>query len=801
MRKFTVLIVGMALLFSFVAGCSGNKENVYPGGTYTMDDFEVVNVGTANVALGKLVLSNSSSYAGVYNSAYAVDGEKNNKGFGSGDLPYAEEADSYFTVDLDKAYNISEVKLYPVAGDESAFPSKMNVLVSSDGKNFTKKDDYSGKNASSDGISFKVDADNVRYVKVEVKAFGSGMPTAAGTAYYSIGEIEVLGVIDNTENLTLSKPALWMDVGAEEALSATYKVDSVKGDKIEWSSSDEGIVIVSESGVVTANAPGNAVIYAFDGKNKTECPVKVKNNEPSFTIGVYYNANHGNVTEETIQWLKDFGLDYIEIDHGYDVNGNNVNDWLIRKAAKLGVGTVMSDSMRYTVINDTDEAIIENYSKYKNREGFMGFMIWDEPIDVAPYGRVTRILSQLDFDAIVNVNLSPEDPGKFDEKVYEYMSAVGASGFKYLTYDQYPYTAVGKDFATNVFYSLDSMRKAGLAYNTDTGCYIQAFESGITRASSKNEQLYQMSVSMAYGMKNFKWFTWFTPVKYFTDAVLDINSGKGVMFDGGVIVNGKIHALSPYLANTDAVNVYHLDMTSLADKMPEDFALGFDKAKAIVTVFKDRDTGRETIGIVNKNFNVEEDTVITVNVEALNTDELYIIDSDGNRAKAEIKNGSIELTFAPGDIKLIELPEGASVLSEKEDKTNLALNAGVWASSSVLEGTSSYNVAAFKLVDGNVRRGYWKPAANDSVKTVTLILDGKQDISSLRIYKSGNGNEGTFPTSVKVSFDGTQVDEGELELKDDTFAVIKISGEAEYVTFDFSASSGQIEIGEIEIYG
>lgn len=154
-----------------------------------------------------------------------------------------------------------------------------------------------------------------------------------------------------------------------------------------------------------------------------------------------------------------------------------MKSWLVNKLAGYGIGSVIPDSMRYTITEEQDETIIERYSAYKNQEGFVGFMIWDEPITVAPYGRPARLLSQLGFDAIVNVNLSPEDPGKFDEKIYDYMSAVNMEGLKYLTYDQYPYAAGRKDFAPNVYYSLDALRKAGLAYNSDTGCYLQAFES------------------------------------------------------------------------------------------------------------------------------------------------------------------------------------------------------------------------------------------------------------------------------------------------------------------------------------
>lgn len=793
-----IWLIGLCVFLPLLlAACSGGVIGKPPAApTAAPDGFEIVTAGTVNVALGKLVLSDSSSYSGSYNSVNLVDGVVDGNGFAS-ETGASGSVKNYFLVDLDKAYTLSSVKLYPVKGEENKFPAEMTLLVSSDGSKYTKAGTYrAGKSSSSDGAVFEMTAYSIRYVKVEVNKYGNNQDR------YAVGEMEVYGEIDNTENITLSKPALWMDQGAQETLTASYRVPEFAGNKIEWRSSDESIVSVDkESGVVTAKAPGDAVIYASDGKNRTECPVKVKDPAPAFKIGVYYNAAHGTVSEETIAWLSEFGLDYIEIDHGYDSKQNNIQDWLVRKAAKLGVGSVITDGMRYTVLTDSDEAILSHYAQYKNREGFMGFMIWDEPIDVAPYGRVTRLLSSLDFSAIVNVNLSPEDPGKFDEKVYAYMAAVQREGITYLTYDQYPYVAGDTSFAPNVYYSLNAMRKAGLAYHTDTGYYIQAFESAIVRKSSDSELLYNMSVGVAYGMKNFKWFTWFTPVNYFTDSILNANSQKGDMFAGGTVVNKKLHALSPYLANSDAVAVYHTDKTQFTDPLPDDFLLGIeDNGKVIVSVFRDRDTGNYRIGIVNKAFNTAENKTIKISTGSLSG--LYVIDSDGNRSEAQITNGILELTFAPGDIKLIELPAGTSISVQKPE--NLAQNAGVFTSSSA---KTDATISPYKLVDGKTNSGYWKSAAKSTDRFITILLGDTYEINETVIYsaKTAAAEGANFPTHVDIyaSEDNenyTLVKSVDLNNEERPITVSFDAVKARYVKYVFADSDNQIEVGEIEIY-
>lgn len=794
------LLGSVLLLPVLLSACStGSIGNPPPAPTAAPDGFEIKSVGTANVALGKLVLSDSASYAAPYNSACLVDGVQDSAGFGSeaggaGETGGTGDVKNYFLVDLDKAYTVSSVKLYPIKGEEFKFPAKMTVLVSPDGIDYTKAGTCS---PSGKAAEIKVKAYNTRFVKVEVNEYGDGQ------TLYSVGEMEVFGEIDNTENIVLSKPALWMDQGATEALTATYRVPSYAGESISYSSSDESVASVDPaSGLVTAVAPGTAVLYASDGKNRTECPVKVKDPAPAFRIGAYYNAAHGTVSEETVQWLSEFGLDYIEIDHGYDAARNNVQSWLVRKAAALGVGSVVSDSLRNTALQAPDDELVSRASRYKNTEGFMGFMIWDEPLEVAPYGRVTRLLSSLSFEAIVNVNLSPEEtPDKLSDKIYQYMAAVQQEGILYLTYDQYPYAAGNKDFASNVYASLNAMRKAGLAYHTDTGYYIQAFESSIVRKSTDRELLYNMSVGVAYGMKNFKWFTWFTPASYFTEAILNLDSQKGDMFAGGAAVNRKLHALSPYLADSDAVAVYHADRAPSTDPLPDDFPLGFEKReKVIVSVFRDRSTGNYRIGVVNKEFNSDESKTVKIGVGSLSG--LYVVDSDGNRTEAAAADGTLELTLAPGDIKLIELPAGTVIPVETPE--NLAKNAGVWASSSV---TSEASVSPFRAVDGSTRIGYWKSAPGIKDRFLTLLLPETCEFNEIDLYsaniRSVVGENFPSRVDIYISEDNetyTLLKSVELNRDSRPFTVSFDPVKARYVKFAFEDSDVQIEIAEIEIY-
>ncbi len=769
--------------------------------------FKAEAVGVGNVAVGKLVLSDSSdrSTPDLYDSSYMVDGVQNANGFSSV-ADTSRRCNHYFLIDLGKSYEISEVRLYPATEHESSFPSKINVLVSSDGSDYREVGAYSAGSTDSvgaDGIGIVFQAQDARYVRFDVTGYGSCTDNASdGKSYrYMIGEAEVMGVVMSDENLSLGTPGMWMDTGHTGSFEPHYLVSEAAGREIEWFSSDDSVVSVDKTtGLITANSAGRATVYAFDGRNQTTADIVVKDDTPAFQIGIYYNANHGVVSETTADWLCDFGLDYIEIDHIFDSNGNNIQTWLVNRLAERGVGAVMFDNIRYSVLDLDDEAIRDHFMKYENTYGCKGFMIWDEPLSVAPYGRVTRILSDLGFDAIVNVNLSPENPGAFDEKIYEYMSAVGMEGIKYLTYDQYPYAKTGQDFSAIVYSSLDSMRRAGLAYHTDTGFYLQAFEGPATRKSSDSELLYNMSVGMAYGNKNFKWFLWFTPHKYFTDAILDWDSQKGDMYDGGVMVNSKIHAMSPYLANTDAIEVYHTDATPYTEAVPNDFIFQFDSGtSAIVTVFRDRTTAQNYIGIVNKRFSSADPTSIRFTYTGSET--LTVINSDGETSSITATDGKFTVTLAPGDILLIKMDPDLDLLIRPDG--NLALHAGVWASSSEYAGTT---VSVYELVDGSLTGGCWRSAKDDGdqERSVTLLLSDQLTLSELTLYAYGSGDACPESVCVYVSSDHIeyrQVTQAVPITLDShkSFTIELDQVQARYIKLVFGSSAPQIELAEIEI--
>ncbi len=116
--------------------------------------------------------------------------------------------------------------------------------------------------------------------KVTAKAVGKATITAtAGTA---TATCKVTVVISAT-GVTLNKTAIALEKGATETLTATVAPEN-STDKVVWSSSDDTIAEVDQTGKVTAVGGGTAIITATAGKVSASCEVTVTVPVASITL-------------------------------------------------------------------------------------------------------------------------------------------------------------------------------------------------------------------------------------------------------------------------------------------------------------------------------------------------------------------------------------------------------------------------------------------------------------------------------------------------------------------------------------
>lgn len=88
-------------------------------------------------------------------------------------------------------------------------------------------------------------------------------------------------------SVTVDPSELTLGVGEQRSLSATVYPENATDKSVVWDSSDESVVVVDGSGIVTAVAAGAAVVSARNGDNTGICEVTVENVR-DMQIGDYY---------------------------------------------------------------------------------------------------------------------------------------------------------------------------------------------------------------------------------------------------------------------------------------------------------------------------------------------------------------------------------------------------------------------------------------------------------------------------------------------------------------------------------
>lgn len=177
-----------------------------------------------NLAQGKAVYSSSSLGKDGWYNMCAVDGKSTSKTKNSqGYKPeqFFEDGENYFMIDLNRAVDINRIDVYP-AGEGAtigtSFPVKYEVLVSEDGKDFTRVAEFERSGLIEQIPSHTFDTVKARYVKLVFTEAAA----LAGAKTLEIAEIEIYNDdgsipkparierpdVELTGNFALNKPVM-----------------------------------------------------------------------------------------------------------------------------------------------------------------------------------------------------------------------------------------------------------------------------------------------------------------------------------------------------------------------------------------------------------------------------------------------------------------------------------------------------------------------------------------------------------------------------------------------------------------
>ena len=533
-------------------------------------------------------------------------------------------------------------------------------------------------------------------------------------------------------------------------------------------------------------------------------------------IGIFWEPPYQYTTPEQYDWIRDANITFIEITNREGAIHKEANDLQLKLAAERGLNVAYSVGVDgKDLLRMTEQEIIDYMTELKKNPIITDIHVRDEPAEPWVYSAACRAIMKAGINPRLNFLpywatwVFENYQGHVEDTVIE----AGKENYGTLCYDHYPFPYNGGD--PDMFYNLNLFREIGLKYDVDTAFYIQSIgEGGNFRRTNGGEIRYHTSAGLAYGLKSMTYFTWWTtgfcdPKDY---AIISPYGEKTDIYDDVASINGQILKVGPVLARLDALEIHHTggSETGITRCAPEDVPL-YAKPKSrygvIISLMEDRETGRDYIMLVNKNYKKETSYEFELTDKITH---LYNLNG-GTYEEIDISSGKVSLTFEPGGFYLLAVGQHDNIVDKVWDKSaNLAEGKAPAVESSV-HGGGYY---AYTLTDGirdnsvSTALGY---RSNKDTGFVEVDLGRPVTINRVDFYPTGTKftRGQTFPTefTVEVSADGKAWVKV-VEKKDYTDCLTAVPSftfeavEARYVRMNVTkgCAAGGFEIAEIEVY-
>lgn len=772
-------------------------------------------IGTANVAPQGYVIGSSTLQDSFHSNLYLNDGSTRT-GFSSKDFASAT-AEAHLFIDLGCSWTLRQVVLYPSEREADAgfFPAAFDVEVSADGRDYTSVGSFTGvSGVGAEGFAVELSGVKAQFVRIAVTEMNG-----SGAKYrYALGEMEVYADVDRTTNLLLNQNDVWLYMDTHETLrTVSHRISNAEDDApLRFMSADESVAVVDHAtGLITPTGYGDTLVYAFDGENLTACKVRViDDSRTGFRISTFYLSAYmdPDYIPQSLDYMVEAGIGFLEECNAYDHAGNEICDYMMYECAKRGIFYSVCDVINTDMLIKARESKLDELiQKYENRAGFGGIHLADEPHEESnDYARVADYIRNYNYHITPHLNLLPIGGfPSWEEYVSEYCAITGGTHrMEYLSYDNYPFLYNGM-FDNNVYNSLNKIRNYGLKYNASTGYYLQVMEIiNSYRVMSDIDLKYNATLGFAYGMKNYKWFVFQTPInsgESFTTGLLGPDYTPSVMFDGVAAVNKLIKEYGTILGDHDAAEVYHNKAGYGNEAVPSTFPVTqISKNDAIFTLYCPiSGNGCQYVVISNKNISTFGDREFSLRLaDDLDSIELY---EDGEFVEVILNDKDFGVIIPAGSCIILRLPADYDGRQPVTAHENLALDGAVFVSSSTYTFWTESDTASFHLNDGNTSSGGWIGANKDAGTYLLVDLKEVSKVSRVELFPYVGQKTAKFPAefTILVSTDGqtwTEVYKTAEASTDGksawTCAFDAVN--ARYVRIDLTKKA--LALGEIEIY-
>ena len=537
-------------------------------------------------------------------------------------------------------------------------------------------------------------------------------------------------------------------------------------------------------------------------------------------LSIFWPPTPEYVNEEQFSYMEQAGINWV-LGAG-DGTGEKENQLkMLELCSRHGIGMCVGDD-RFggNLLKLSDAEIKDLVDEYRNVPGAYGYYMLDEPMNPNDFIGAYKALKAADPYGYMHLNFLPVFVYPSD-KVYisqmnDWLKLCAGAGYpqEYLMYDEYPYPlepdTVGMD---GLLKNLQCARIAGLRNNVKTAMYVQSVSQTVAfRSPNRSETLYEFNLGLSFGIKQFSYFTWFTPhdrSEPFDDGIISRYGVPNPKFKDFICELGAMmHRVGKTLIHLDAHEVYEAENGyGVMPLLPEDSYVSV-RGDFTVSFMKDRRDGKNFCMIVNNRINKPQ------TLEAQFKDGLcglsYLSYDDGALHPLNDGGGKVTLELEAGGALIVALPYGFDRQRKTTPSRNLAVGAEIYCTTSAgHDGFYMDNLNDGIRYTAEHSRG-WRSASSDGLDTITVDLQTVRGFDRVDLYPVAEKDE--FGSHMFTGFVLETSDDGVtyrriasasgLEVKDGTPVSMKFARvSARYLRIRITECKDNVsELGEIEIY-
>ena len=512
----------------------------------------------------------------------------------------------------------------------------------------------------------------------------------------------------------------------------------------QWRTSDGSVVSV-EDGTVRGLRPGKAVVSAVSGEVCDEAEVTVVASgfgfDDDILISIFWPPTPEYVNDEQFRYMADAGVNWV-LGAG-DGTGEKENQLkMLELCYKYGIGMCVGDDRFGGNLLSLDREQIKSLvDEYRNVPGAYGYYMLDEPMNPNTFLEAYKSLKAADPEGYMHLNFLPASvypsAKAYESQMNDWLKLCAMAGYpqEYLMHDHYPFPLEpGTVSMDTLLKNLECSRRAGLRNNVKTAMYVQAVCQQVAfRSPNRSETLFEFNLGLAFGIKQFSYFTWFTPhdrSEPFDDGIISRYGVPNPKYHGFICeIGAMIHRIGKTLIHLDSVKVYETkDGYGVLGLLPEDSFVSVN-GDLTVSYMTDRRDGRCFCMIVNNLINDPQEVSARF---AFDSGLEYLSYGDG--ALHGIDGGKVDVTLEAGGALIVALPAGYVYPPDGEKHENLARDAEVYCTSSAGErGFYMDNLNDGYRYTGKYRRG-WRSASKDGLDDITVDLKACKGFDRVDLY-------------------------------------------------------------------